>query len=400
MSRSVKRWAGGEVTGPMGTRTAERLVSTLGELKGAAMKLGQVLSMDSDLLPAEIRALVGRLQNQAPAMGFAQVAAVIRSELGDEPRKVFASFDEAPLAAASLGQVHGALTHDGARVAVKIQYPGVEAALRSDADVLRTLARTLSVTRVIDANGYADELVARLLEELDYRREAASVERFAGALGVMEGLRVPRPMPALTTSRVLTLERLEGVTLSTFVASNPPPADRFRVARQLIFATHVPFLRARLVHGDPHPGNYLVAPDGRLGLLDFGSVREVPEGLPDIFRIALSTSLRGQPVPAVELARRAGFTVDLAEDEARTLMRQLLRIAGRPLHTERYDYAKDEMNRDLRALASANVTRLIRIRPPPAALLFFRALGGLSLNLRALGAAGNFRSIYEELLSL
>ena len=398
--RGVKRLAGADPSA-LSKGTAERLVETLGDLKGAAMKLGQAASMDSDLFPPEVRAIFARLQNEAPPMSFDRVAAVVEDELGGSPDELFAEFSREPMAAASLGQVHHARLRDGRDVVVKIQYPGIDQALRSDIDNLGMVVKTISRThRALDGRQYFRELAEELAHELDYSREGTLAREFATASAALPDVVVPKIVDERTSTRVLTMEFLPGQTLKAFLASGADNGERLRVSGLLIRAVHGSFLVDGTVHADPHPGNFLVMPDGRLGVLDFGSVkrfsREFFEGHRDVFRRVL----RQQPIDVLALVRRVGFTVEVPDDEARALLEELIHLAGRALHTDDYDYAHDTMAPDSRKLFARHATQFLKIRPPAEGVMFFRAFGGLQQNLRLLGARGDFRPFYRSLLPL
>ncbi|HET9450610.1 MAG TPA: AarF/ABC1/UbiB kinase family protein, partial [Aggregicoccus sp.] len=241
--------------------TAERLVATLGDLKGAAMKFGQMAAMDPDLLTPEVRQVLARLQNQAPAMAYAQVARVVEEALGQPPLQLFAHFEKEPFAAASLGQVHRARLADGREVAVKVQYPGIAQSLRADLDNVGLLVRTVSLAgKGLDGSAYYRELCAEMLLELDYRREAALARAFGAAAAGLPELVVPQVVEPLSSERVLTMELLPGLTLKDWVPTGPSPEARFRVSCQLVRAIFGPFYREGLIHADPHPGNFLVMP--------------------------------------------------------------------------------------------------------------------------------------------
>src|SRR5215471_8923071 len=400
LTRGVKRLAGSDPTS-FSRGAAEKLVETLGDLKGAAMKLGQVASMDPDLFPPEVRAVLARLQNEAPPMPYERVAAVVEDELGGSPETLFAEFSREPMAAASLGQVHRARLHDGRDVVVKIQYPGIEQALRSDIDNLGLVVRTMALThRALDGRQYFHELAEELAHELDYSREGRLAREFARASAALPDVVVPAIVDERTSSRVLTMQYLPGQTLKAFLASSPDNAERLRVSGLLIRAIHGAFLVDGTVHADPHPGNFLVMPDGRLGVLDFGSVKRFSrpffEGHRDVFRRVLER----EPIDVLALVRRVGFTVDLPDDEARPLLEQLIHIAGRALRTDDYDYAHDTMAPDSRKLVARHAVQFLRMRPPAEGVMFIRAFGGLQQNLRLLGARGDFRPFYRSLLPL
>jgi predicted unusual protein kinase regulating ubiquinone biosynthesis (AarF/ABC1/UbiB family) len=380
---------------------AEKLVATLGGLKGAAMKFGQAVSMDPDLLTPEVRQVLARLQNQAPAMSYDTVARVVRQELGAPPEALFREFDRQPLAAASLGQVHRAALEDGRAVAVKVQYPGIGDSLRGDLDNLGMVVKTVSkAAKVMDGTAYFQELREELLLELDYRREARLCQGFRQSAARLPDLKVPDVIPERTSERVLTLELLEGQTLKDWIVTAPPPEERFRVARQLIRAIYGPFFCAGEIHADPHPGNFLVMKDGRLGLLDFGSIKSFSARFVEVNRRMFLQAVRLEPLDILGLSREVGFTLDLPDEEAEPLIHEVLRIAGRPMRSHAYDFATCEINRDMKRHFARNAARFLKIRPPPEAVMFFRSTGGLAQNLRLISAQGDFRRVYQEVAGL
>ncbi len=400
VSRGVKRLAGADPTG-LSQAAAEKLVATLGDLKGAAMKLGQVASMDPDLFPAEIRAILSRLQNEAPPMAFPTVRRVVERELGAPLEALYREFAEAPMAAASLGQVHRAWLLDGREVVVKVQYPGIDRALKSDIDNLGAVVKALALTgRALDGRAYFRELSEELTHELDYRREARLAMEFARASRCLSDVKVPEVVEDRTSTRVLTLELLPGQTLKDFLASEASNAERLRVSGLLIRAIHGTFLVQGTVHADPHPGNYMVMPDGRLGVMDFGSVKTFSRTFFLAHRDVFGQVVEQRPFDALGLARTVGFTVDIPDAEARPLLDELVHIAGRALRTDDYDYGADTVPADTRRLFAKNPGKVLKIRPPAEGVFFLRAFGGLQQNLRLLGARGDFRPFYRSLQPL
>jgi len=400
VARGMKRLAGADPTG-LSLATAERLVATLGGLKGAAMKLGQAASMDSDLFSPEVLGVLSRLQNEAPPMPFGRVRAVVEEELAASLEALYAEFSPEPLAAASLGQVHRARLRDGRAVAVKVQYPGIDQALKSDLDNLGTLVKAMALTsRAMDGRAYFREVCEELMHELDYRREGRLARDFARASARLPDVKVPEVVEELTTSRVLTLELLEGQTLKSFLASPASNAERLRVSGLLIRAIHGTFLLEGTVHADPHPGNYMVLPDGRIGVMDFGSVKTFSRAFFLAHRDVFHRVVEQSPIDMLALARDVGFTVDVPDAEARPLLDELIHIAGRALRTSDYDYAADTIPGDTRKLFARHAGKLLKIRPPPEGVFFLRAFGGLQQNLRLLGARGDFRPFYRSLAPL
>ncbi|HEY8209704.1 MAG TPA: AarF/ABC1/UbiB kinase family protein [Myxococcaceae bacterium] len=403
VSQAVKRWRGGDEDAPISLRTAEKLAATLGDLKGAAMKLGQFAAMDAESFPPEVRAVLARLQNEAPPMPWEDVADVIQDELGAPPEALFAELDHEPMAAASLGQVHRGRLADGREVAVKVQYPGIGPALEADLDNMGSVAKALHAAFGRMA-GYFSEIRRELLAELDYAREARLCEEFREAARALPDLCVPATVPERTARRVLTLELVPGETVKAFLGAGMERAsneERYRVSRLVLRAVLGPFLAGGMVHADPHPGNYLLMPDGRLGVVDFGSIKRLPERFTGACRKLLALGLSGEPFDVVPVARELGFEWgDLPEDQARELMNEVLEIGGKPLRPGPFDYATSTMVGDLRALKTTRFRQLLKFRPPPDGLLFFRAVAGCVMNLRAIGARGEFRKVFEELAAL
>ena len=382
-------------------KAGERILATLGELKGAALKLGQALAMDPDALPEEARSVVARLLSQAPQrMEFAQVAEVIRGELGKEPDELFAQFERDPIAAASLGQVHAARLQDGREVVVKVQYPGVDKALENDLANAAVLVRGFALTgQALDGRLYYDELRSSLLRELDYVQEAAQAEAYRKAAARYPELVVPEVVKERSSSRVLTLTRLHGQPLLDFMESKAEEKERFRVARLMIFAIWGPFYAARLVHADPHPGNFFVLPDGRLGVLDFGATKELSLRFATVYRALLDENADGRMHPDVgPMLKKAGFRF-LGEDEedAFEFCQRLGDIVQRPITADSYDFASDSLVHDVRRTFRSDPKLGLSIKPPAEALLFYRSAAGLAQDLRLLKARGNVRAVLKEI---
>ncbi len=253
--------------------TAKAALETMGNMKGALMKLGQIVSFMDESLPEAYQEQLKKLQTQAPPMDYETVVHVIKDELGKEPELLFLRFDEKPLASASIGQVHRATLHDGTEVAVKIQYPGVDRAIAADLDNYGLLMGIAgAVTPTLDARPIVDELRARLLEELDYTIEAKNQQRFIELFAGHPDIVVPRVFPKLSSRRVLTSEFITGMGFYDFVAKATPEVRRKSVLtiREFVFDS---IWFHNLFNGDPHPGNYLFMPDGRVAFLDFGCVK-------------------------------------------------------------------------------------------------------------------------------
>jgi predicted unusual protein kinase regulating ubiquinone biosynthesis (AarF/ABC1/UbiB family) len=254
--------------------TAEDLVETLGRLKGTSMKLGQLASfIDAGVLPPDVRDMyqnvLGSLRDAAPPMKRELVGEVFRHEFGADPEQLFATFSEEPLAAASLGQVHLATTKDGQEVAVKVQYPGIEDAIRSDLAVTAAVKPLMPLLAPgLDAADALEEMRARMLEECDYLLEAENMDTLADRYEDHPFVWVPRSVPELSTERVLTMGRATGRPFAEILKANQ--AERDRVGEMLFRFYYGSLYRYGFTSADPHPGNYFAMDDGRMAFFDFG----------------------------------------------------------------------------------------------------------------------------------
>lgn len=377
---------------------AKRILETLGEMKGAALKVGQTLALVSDQLPPEARQVVARLFSQAPTLPFEQIAQVVQEELGRPPSELFAEFDPQPFAGASLGQVHRARLPTGEEVAVKVQYPGITAALLDDLKNAEAVVRAVGVgIRMLDGREYFDEIRREVTLELDYRRELGLLEEFRGYLARWPDLVVPRAHPELCTGRVLVLERLHGPTLHEYVkgVEAVPPAERFAVGERLARAILGPFAYHRVIHGDAHPGNFVVMEGGRLGVLDFGSVKRLPEPFWRAYFDGFAAAFEGRHVHFPSLLGSGGFVIDLPDDRACELLDAVAEVVGQPLWGP-YDWGSDEMIRRMVRLRRRFALDFLHVRVPAEGLLFYRSLAGMAHNLRSLKASGDFRPFLRQ----
>src|SRR5215218_2942987 len=276
-------------------RTAEQLFKVLGELKGGAMKFGQAMSVFEAALPENLagpyRETLTRLQESAPPLPARTVHTVLSHQLGTRWRDRFTSFDDRPAAAASIGQVHRAVWADGRDVAVKVQYPGAGEALVSDLNQVTRVARvSAGWIPGLDLGPVLDELKRRVSEELDYRLEAEAQHTFAEAFAGDPDFAVPDVVAG--SDHVIVSEWLDGTPLSRVIASGTQDERDAAASRYLEFLLAGP-QRAGLLHADPHPGNFRMTADGRLGVLDFGAVSRLPGGLPPHLGTLLAKGLDG-----------------------------------------------------------------------------------------------------------
>jgi predicted unusual protein kinase regulating ubiquinone biosynthesis (AarF/ABC1/UbiB family) len=376
-------------------RTAEQIFRVLGELKGGALKLGQALSIFEAALPPEIagpyRATLTKLQEAAPPLPASAVHKVLVADLGADWRDSFAEFDDSPAAAASIGQVHRARWRDGRPVAVKIQYPGAGKALISDFTQLSRLGRLFGVLMPgLDVRPLLDELRNRVAEELDYRLEAASQEAFANAYADDPEFYVPHVVMA--TDHVLVSEWMVGTPLSKVIAEGSPE-DRNRVGILLVRFLFSGPARAGLLHADPHPGNFRLLDDGRLGVLDFGAVDRLPDGFPRFFGKLLRLMHEDRDIETVEHELRVhgflreGVTVDLEALHA------YLAPLAEPSRVESFAFSREWLRAEasrVTDMRSAAIGR--RLNLPPSYVLIHRvSTAGIGV-LCQLGCEGPFRA--------
>jgi predicted unusual protein kinase regulating ubiquinone biosynthesis (AarF/ABC1/UbiB family) len=254
-------------------KTAARVLDSMGYLRGAAMKIGQTLANFPDIVPQEFVETLDQLHYSAPPMHWALLREMVQNELGDDPEELFASFSKGAFAAASLGQVHAARLRTGENVAVKIQYPGIA---RTIGDDFRNLALFLLPGRLNGdwehVKNQMNDLRMRLERETDYKAEAALLTKARSLFKEEEGILIPRVYTDHSTARVLTMERIDGVHLDEFLASNPSQEQRNEAGRKILRAWYRLFMSGRMFYADFHPGNFLFLKDGRLGVIDFGFV--------------------------------------------------------------------------------------------------------------------------------
>jgi predicted unusual protein kinase regulating ubiquinone biosynthesis (AarF/ABC1/UbiB family) len=259
-------------------RDAEAVVQTMGQMKGAIMKVGQMLSFVSDSVPAEYRAAMEALQASAPPMDFALIRDVAERELGMPLERAFARFEEEPLASASIGQVHRAVLPTGENVVVKIQYPGVAEAIEADLQNVGVLYRMIGLMYPeVDPKPLVVEVKARIGEELDYTREASNQKHFGELYAGHPHIVIPRVFESHSTSRVLTTEYIEGRRFSDILELDQAARDHYgAVLWHFVFGS---IIEHGAFNGDPHPGNYIFTDDRKIVFLDFGCVKYFPDAM-------------------------------------------------------------------------------------------------------------------------
>ncbi|MEU2738245.1 AarF/ABC1/UbiB kinase family protein [Streptomyces sp. NPDC007095] len=387
-------------------RTAEQLFKVLGELKGGAMKFGQALSVFESALPEEVagpyRAALTKLQEAAPPMPTRTVHSVLRERLGEDWSELFQKFEDKPSAAASIGQVHRAVWHDGREVAVKVQYPGAGEALLSDLTQLSRFARLLGpLIPGMDIKPLISELRDRVSEELDYALEAEAQETHATEFAGDPDVLVPAVVHQC--DQVLVTEWIDGIPLSEVIAEGTQE-QRDRAGQLLARFLFSGPARTGLLHADPHPGNFRLLPDEksgwRLGVLDFGTVDRLPGGLPSTIGYSLRMTLADEAEAVYELLCEEGFVKESIELEPGAVLDYLLPIIE-PAQADEFTFTRGWMRSQAARIADPRspahqLGRLLNL--PPSYLLIHRVTLSTIGVLCQLGATVRLRDELEEWL--
>jgi len=376
-------------------RNARRVVETLGEMKGAAMKVGQMLSLHEGLLPPEVSEILRSLQREAPRVPAEVMEYEVRGQLKEFDR-LFAALEAEGFAAASIGQVHRGRLRDGREVAVKIQYPLIDEIIRADLKNLKTVLRSLfSLFSNVDFDPVWCEVRDRLLEELDYRQEAETMRRMAALHADWPAVIIPRVIDEASTARVLTMELVEGIPPDAACSARYPAELRDRWGAVLFEFQLRGLYDHRWLHADPNLSNFAFREDGRVVVYDFGCVKRVPRPLARAYARLTLAAIEGRRAEIPRILHELGvhredgapLAVELT-DPYLDLFRGIFR------EDPPYTFGEDEtMYRKLIDLGLANWTEARDLRFPEDLVFVNRALSGNFGNLNRLRAAGPWRSL-------
>ena len=400
---AVKRIAGAGERGSsvfLPRAGALRLADTLADLRGAAMKLGQLLSLQGDdLLSPALRETLASLQSHAHFMPEAQVRQVLAHELGRDWKSRFGEFDFEPLAAASIGQVHAAHSRDGRDLALKLQYPGVERSIDGDVDNLALLLRALRLIPAgLDLDAVLPELKEELRREADYAREARSQEQYRAFVGADPGVLVPRVHADLSTRRVLASDRVRALPIEDLRSPEHPQRLRDAVGEKLLRLVFRELFEFRFVQTDPNFGNYLYEPKGeRVALLDFGAVRSFSRHFTDRYRDLIAATISADRADLEELGTELGLLRGDESEEARAAFAHLCARVAEPLaRPGPYDFAASHLAREVRDLGLDAYTKRGLHAPPTELIFLHRKLGGSYLLLAHIGARVDCARVFRE----
>jgi predicted unusual protein kinase regulating ubiquinone biosynthesis (AarF/ABC1/UbiB family) len=381
-------------------KNALRIVESSKELRGAFMKMTQILSMRDDLLPAEAIDVLSIVQSSVPPMDYALIRRRIERELGAPPEKLFARFEHDAFAAASLGQVHRATLRSGEEVVVKVQYPGVERTVKSDLQnakalihALKLIARDVMRNRDMDYRGVYEELRTRMEEELDYELEAANILLFRELYADDPQVVIPRVIAARTTRRVITLTYVDGYKIRDILAPAVDQSLKDWVMLKLYDITWQQLLSFGIVHVDPHPGNYLVTHHPRLGILDFGCIRILSPDLREAYRDLNRAMLEDDDALLNDALVRLDF---LNPDDDPRPMKQILRRLFAPLLVDRKVDPREYKSLEELSAAVQRGLRAGYWKAPPHRVFLDRVLLGIDGYLKLAGTVANWHRIYKK----
>lgn len=383
------------------TKNMEQFAEQLAQLRGAAMKLGQLLSMDSgELLPPELTRLLARLRAEGHAMPHKQLVAVLKTNWGDNWLDAFSHIDLRPFAAASIGQVHKATLEDGKTLAVKIQYPGIAKSIESDVDNLASLLKLSGLLpKHININPLIDEAKKQLLDEANYQREAQFLEHYYSQLAHFERYVVPAVHHKLSTTNILAMEFVQGINLDACV--DLPQTQRNALVSDLLYLFFIELLELNTVQTDPNFANYLYQLDTQnVVLLDFGATREIAKSVCDGYLLLFLGAIKECRDTVCAAAEEIGYFDQHIEAEYKNKVIDIFMLACEPLRLDQeYDFASSPLAKQIKDKGLEMSTDKSQWHTPPIDALFIhRKLAGLYLIAAKLHAKVNVKRLFEAFL--
>ena len=374
-----------------------QIADTLGEMKGAVMKVGQIASQYKDIFPPEVAKAISKLQRQAPAMPFAEIKAQVEKELGKPLDKIFKHFDETPFAAASIGQVHKAILPNGEQVVVKVQYPGVDEACESDLKQVRLALRLMGVLKIDRKlqDRLFQEIQESLDNELNYQIEAQNLEVARTLHAALDDkIIIPQVFKDYSSRHILTLSLEQGENIET--ASTWSQRTRNTLGRRLLRAMGQEIFYLKRFHCDPHPGNFAFRQDGSVVIYDYGGVKTLSNDVVHHFR-QLIHAARAQDIAEIEQHLDALQAISALGKFPEDLYLQWLEVLMRPLTTH-YDFAENSAHHDGVELVKSSLKYWDVFKPSPDTLMVNRTVSGHYWNLIHLKVHDNLNDIFEELV--
>ncbi len=384
-------------------RTAEDVAKELGEMKGVLMKAGQLISFIFEALPDEAQEALATLQADAAPMAPTLAANVVKGDFGKPPEKLFLDWSDMPVAAASIGQVHRAVTHDGRDVAVKVQYPGVHEAIESDLDAAEVMYAMFSsmMLKGLDAKGLVDELRERMREELDYSIEAGNLAEFESRFQGHPWVRIPKLVPELSSGRVLTTEWIDGMTFDQFRTTESYETKQ-RAGEVIWRFAQGAIMRHGIFNGDPHPGNYKFHHDGSVSFLDYGLVKRWSPGEWETLRPTVDAIIidRDPELLVREMVRSKFLPEGHGLDPE--LVYDYVSSPYIPYLTDEFTFTRDWMRDTIAKIFDVQGPHgpvIEQLNMPPSFVILDRVVWGVSAILGKLEATGPWRGMLLEYIA-
>lgn len=383
-----------ETKAELDRKNAETVIGTLGEMKGTALKMAQMLSMDEFTLPEQYQKAFEQAQHNAPPLSFPLVQKTIRSQFNQELNQLFDSFSKSAIHAASIGQVHLA-EKDGVKLAVKVQYPGVAESIESDIRLMKPIAQKMLNVPQNEMEFYIEEVQKTLVEETDYQHELKMGELLYEKCKPVPNLRIPKYYSELTRSRVLTMEFVDGDLLTEWLNNKPTEAQRQLVAQTIWDAFLFQIQELRMVHADPHPGNFIITEKNEVCLIDFGCVKELDEDFYKEFFELLDMEVLNNNELLKEKMYRLNYLNENDKPEEieylfDTLKHSMLLIAEPFQHESfsfaNWDYMKGLYSQGEELAKEMRKRRINSARGPKQGIYLLRTFYGLYMILAKLGA--------------
>ena len=382
---------------------AKLMVQSLGKLKGAAMKMGQMLSLEArDFLPKEVIDVLSQLQDQSPAMEISFVKSLLETELGAEKFAKLTDISTAPVASASIGQVHSAVL-GGRKIALKIQYPGISDTIESDLKLLRNIVRTLlSLSQKrINIDELFSELQSVLINEADYLREGEQMQLFHKILDGRSGFVVPDFLPEYSTAHVLAMSFEQGQRIGDWLKTSPSFEDRIHFAQKVLDLYVIEFFESGVVQTDPNFANFLLRPETReLIVLDFGATRSYTQEFRSAYRRLLWLIRNGSDEEILNHSVRMDLLKDNESSACKSAYVKMLKLSTEPFNpkSQPFNFADLDYSRSVREATFA-FTQLVEHSAPPHQLIFLhRKLGGVFALIKALNVAVDLAPYWKQLV--
>jgi len=321
---------------------AEDIYNTLSELKGSALKVAQMMSMDEQVLPTAYQQRFAMAQYNAPALSYPLISKTFKQYLGQTPEETYDSFTKEAVNAASIGQVHKA-EKDGDKLAVKIQYPGVADAISSDLKLVKPLAARLFNMKSADLNMYLEEVESKLIEETDYLNELENGEKIRDLCGDFKDIIFPKYYRSLSSKRILTMDWIEGTMFNDFIKQDISQALRNKIGQSLWDVFLYQMRELQIVHADPHPGNFIITKDNKLCIIDFGCVKEIPDDFAHYYYQLLRPDILQHESELQEIYKKMDFfrPEDSEADKVKLkkVYENMISLLGRPFHSDKFDFS-------------------------------------------------------------